>query len=554
MNRVVPAEEPAADTAGQDPRSLALRARILQVVALADPVAALPELKARLAAAPADRAGEERLFVGIAHRRAKHLLPALLCFDEVEYEAERADDTLLVMFVNQQLGILSGMLGDRHRARAALQRAVSAAERLGDTRGLAVALSNLGYLHGEQRQTVPYREHTERALVLSRSLGDRSMIASNLCNLGGALASLRLFDEARAVYDEGERIATEIGWEIGKARFVSGRANLLCKEGALDLGDRVFDSAIKRFRDLGDHYHIARIAVQRGNFHLEAGRPASALGHFDEALQLAAEWSFDSVPADVLENRAVAMEQVGDQAGALASLRALLALRLRDTTERAVEREEVANARAIAMRARWQAEDERQRSQELARMNETLRDALAREEALRAEVERLARTDVLTGLANRRFTQELLDRAVAQALRSGAPLCVALLDIDNFKAINDTYGHAAGDRALEEIGRRLGGAVRASDIVGRWGGEEFLVVFTSSTSEVARLGAERLRGVIGGAPVAVTGTVTLPITLSAGIARRASDDRTADTMLAAADHALYAAKAGGRDRVVVAPS
>lgn len=391
MDRVVAAEQAAADTAGPTPeaRSLALRERIVQIVALADPAAALPDLKARLAAAPPDRAAEERLLLGVAHRRAKHLLPALLCLDEAEDEAERADDTLLLMFVNQQLGILSGMLGDRHRARAALQRAAAAAERLGDVRGQAVALSNLGYLHGEQRQTAQYRDYTERALALSRSLGDRAMIASNLCNLGGALASLRLFDEARAVYDEGEIIAADIGWEIGTARFVSGRANLLCKQGALDLGDRIFESAVKHFLTLGDHYQVARIAVQRADFHLDAGRPQIALRHYDEALRLATEWSFDAVPVDVLERRALAMEQLGDHAGALASLRALLALRARIEAERAVEHEEIANARAVTMKARRQAEDEGRLGQELERTRQGLRDALAREEALRAEVERL---------------------------------------------------------------------------------------------------------------------------------------------------------------------
>lgn len=549
MDRVVLAEQPIVEMTREE-RARVLRERIDEVFALVDPADALPRLEARLAAAPPERAAEEQLLLGIAQRRAKLFLPALLSFDEAEYAAERADDTLLLMHVSQQLGITSGMTGDRHRARAALLRTDAAAARLGDVRARVVALSNLGYLHGEQDQPIPYREHTERALGFAREVGHPRLIASCLCNLAGALTRLHLFDEARAAYDEGESLAELAGWEIGKARFVSGRATLLCEEGALDEGDLVYDQSIELFRQLGDFYQIARTSGLRGGFHLDAGRPASALRHYDIALELAKTWAFEGVPADLLERRAAAMEQVGDLAGALESLRALAVLRKRSEDDRASQREDVDKARAIAMKARWQAEDERRRSRELQRTNELLRAALAREEALRAEVERLARTDSLTGLANRRFTQELLDREIARARRTGSPLCVALLDVDHFKAINDTHGHAAGDLALEEIGRRLQGTVRASDIVGRWGGEEFLVVFTDSTPEVGLAAAERLRSVVAAEPVRVAPGVGVRVTLSAGIVGRLQDEPLEGDLVAAADRALYAAKARGRNCVV----
>jgi diguanylate cyclase (GGDEF)-like protein len=129
---------------------------------------------------------------------------------------------------------------------------------------------------------------------------------------------------------------------------------------------------------------------------------------------------------------------------------------------------------------------------------------------------------------------------------------VALLDIDYFKTINDTYGHAAGDRVLVEISRRLRATVRDSDILGRWGGEEFLVVFTDADPEAGRVGSERIRLAIAREPVALGPDVSVWVTVSVGVAGRAPDARLSDGTLAAADGALYEAKAGGRNAVVVA--
>jgi diguanylate cyclase (GGDEF)-like protein len=537
-------------------RAEALRARIVHLMGMTDPAAILPTLEARVAAAPEDRVAEERLLLAIAQHRAKQFLPALLSFDAVEFEAERSDDTLLLMHVNLRRGITLGMMGDRYRSSASLVRGAAAAERLGDLRSQATAISNLGYLYGEQDQPVPYREYTERALVVSRELaarfGDNVPLASGLCNLAGALTRLHLFDEARAALEEGDRIAQSIGWEIGRARFLAGHGCLLCEQGFLDEGEVLFERCSEILYAKGEYYQIARHAILRGGFHLAAGRPADALRHYDAALALATEWSFESVQVDLLAARATALERVGDLPAALESLRSLLALRLRAEADRAKEREEADNARAAAMKARWQAEDECRRSRELGNMNQLLRAALAREEALRGEVERLARTDLLTGLANRRFTQELLDRELARVRRSRASLCVAMLDVDNFKAINDTHGHGVGDHVLAEVGRRLVGAVRGADIIGRWGGEEFLVVFVDSDAEAGRAGAERLRLVVAREPVVISPSVSVPVTLSAGVAGRPPDEWVAEGMLTAADRALYEAKARGRNCVVVA--
>jgi diguanylate cyclase (GGDEF)-like protein len=160
--------------------------------------------------------------------------------------------------------------------------------------------------------------------------------------------------------------------------------------------------------------------------------------------------------------------------------------------------------------------------------------------ALYREVERLARTDGLTGVANRRAWDDELPRELARAARSGQQLCVALLDLDHFKGYNDRHGHQAGDRLLKEAAAAWQGRLRKTDLLARYGGEEFAVLLPDCGLVDAMEIAERLR------------TAQPEVTCSLGVA--AWDGREDVTELfARADRALYAAKAAGRDRSYAAP-
>lgn len=365
-------------------RGAALAGEVTRILEVADPIAQVPAYQARARAG--DGAAEGRLLLGIVQHRAKQFVAALLTFDDVVDVAERTDDTLLLMHGSRWQGVNLAMMGDRHRSIAALTRAAIAAERLGDLGTQISSIANLGYMHGEQDQPVPYRMYTERALVLARRLGDPQLTASCLCNLAGALTRLHRFDEARAACDEGEPLAEAAGWEVGRARFLAGRACILSEEGRIDEGERVFDLCAAILEQNGDFYQIARLAILRGGFHLDAGRPEGAVRHYATAVQLAGTWSFESVLDDTLARQATAMEQVGDPKGALAALRALLSLRARREAERSLERAEIDEARASAIKARWQAEEARRQGSALETATVLLRAALEREEALKARV------------------------------------------------------------------------------------------------------------------------------------------------------------------------
>ncbi|OJF11998.1 hypothetical protein BG844_23070 [Couchioplanes caeruleus subsp. caeruleus] len=177
---------------------------------------------------------------------------------------------------------------------------------------------------------------------------------------------------------------------------------------------------------------------------------------------------------------------------------------------------------------------------------------LMRMAGLIAVQRRLAITDALTGLYTRRFLSEQLRVEGERVARSGGSSALLLLDVDHFKCVNDTYGHPAGDQVLAEVARRLSTTCRASDVVARFGGEEFAVLTTATDPENLAVLAERIRTRMSESPVLVDGRTPVAITVSiGGVAALPPQALTADDLVNTADAALYAAKRGGRDRVVI---
>lgn len=162
---------------------------------------------------------------------------------------------------------------------------------------------------------------------------------------------------------------------------------------------------------------------------------------------------------------------------------------------------------------------------------------------LNHQLEALASTDPLTGLRNRRFFQEQLLANIALFQRMRLPFSLLIVDIDHFKAINDTFGHPVGDAVLTDLGQMLRSMSRESDIVARYGGEEFVIIAPSSTRDNAKLAAERFRAQIEAATLG-----GCQVTVSIGVATMTSVD-TDVTLLQKADQALYASKSNGRNRV-----
>jgi diguanylate cyclase (GGDEF)-like protein len=179
--------------------------------------------------------------------------------------------------------------------------------------------------------------------------------------------------------------------------------------------------------------------------------------------------------------------------------------------------------------------------QRLRTINRRLADLLG-------DAERLARTDALTGLANARAFTERLRQEVARAHREPTPLCLAYIDIDNFKRVNDAHGHAAGDELLRVTAQAIRETVRASDVAARLGGDEFAVLFVGMRAEAAEATAHRLLARLERITELYPG---LSLGASIGMAMYPSVPESAEEMIRAADAAMYEAKRRGKRRVVL---
>lgn len=181
----------------------------------------------------------------------------------------------------------------------------------------------------------------------------------------------------------------------------------------------------------------------------------------------------------------------------------------------------------------------------LKRLQDELRD---KNEALA----QLSTTDGLTGVRSRRYVDEILSIEFLRARRYGQPLALAMADLDHFKRVNDCFGHTAGDAVLRGVGDLLRGRLRASDVAGRYGGEEFIVILPQNDVEGATVFAERWREDVEVARFTSSDGENIPVTLSVGVASYDPALETPESLVRKADQALYAAKAAGRNRVVAA--
>ena len=203
---------------------------------------------------------------------------------------------------------------------------------------------------------------------------------------------------------------------------------------------------------------------------------------------------------------------------------------------------------AVALKAR-------QLYRALAESEKKLREYSEKLQASMEIQHRLARTDALTGIPNRRYVEEVIEGECARAERQGRRLSVAMVDVDDLKGVNDGYGHSAGDELLVRLAQIARWSCRRGDVVGRYGGDEFLFVLPESDLRAARRFAERFRGRVERQEIRLSGGESVGVRVSLGLAELGQEDgREPSALIREADQALYQAKSMGGNTTVVCPS
>lgn len=469
-------------------------------------------------------------------------------------------------------------LGEAERAHRHAMAGLRVAREQNDLPAMAQAHNDLATLFGADMLTGEALEHLWQSVHLRQRAGQETD-AATLNNLANVYLSLGQHDEAIELLDRAIDRFREHGDEARVALGLAnaGRAHVLAGRASWAIAP--LDTALETFERLGRHGDVATTLAKLGVAHGAAGTPERARHSFERALALHDDghavvfaretrqgygsWALDAGEAGlaleqlsaaaaayddadalarsgVMEPLSRALEAVGRPQDALGALRRHVAgqASLASATDEARVR-----VRLLELQLGVAGEQEiaQLHALELSRTNRELRTEAER-------LEQLSLTDRLTGLPNRRELDERLDVEVERAHRHGRPLVLALLDLDQFKSVNDRFSHDVGDQVLIRVGRLLREHLRATDVAARWGGEEFALLLPETDMEEATAVLERVRSVVAEADWNVIAD-GLRVTVSIGATSWTPESSAAD-LLREADRRLYAAKDAGRDRIV----
>ena len=505
--------------------------------------------------------------------------------DQASQLAEQLGNPVLRAMKENLYGCIYANFGDYEKAVEHSLRAINLFTACGNLREMASAHNNLGIVYFKAKDWEKALRHYGEALGVARRNGDRRLVSNILNNLGVLYYEQDDYEKALQYYLQSLDLERALESELGVAIALGNIGGVYEKQGLKEKALAAYRESLAVSRKKDDRWGVANNLLTIGRVLGSKGQFAAALASAKEGLAEAEAIKSKELESDGFETLSGIYEAAGDYRNALDSFKSYWKkeqevfneetrkrmgdLRTQyEISRRAGEIELLKKDSAILSlevsrghvlhtgllsglvmaaglvfllfnRNRLKA----RANADIQRKNEELRDAYQK-------LEEAARTDPLTRLSNRRHVMELAQAESFRFERSHRPFCVVLGDIDHFKAVNDTYGHDAGDFVLSSVSTLMRTELRKQDAVGRWGGEEFLWILPETGEEGALKVAERVRQRIETSPLAYDGK-TLRITMTFGVACYDAESGFEDCVRQA-DAALYRGKEGGRNRVVLA--
>lgn len=468
-----------------------------------------------------------------------------------------------------QRGSVHSMQGDQVRAVMDFLRAQALYEATGLPRVADANLLYIGTAYRRLQEDEKALEYLHKSREMGARSGDWGLEVAAIIQIGFLHDDRGRATEATAAFEQALTLATshQNRSDMGGARLGLAKAQIRAGRHAEALDTLALTQA--DFAAINDVSSDDMIALRRGEALAGLGRHAEALVEYDRAWRAMQLQGNDRYLSMLYPSRAITYEALGRTADAVHDLKAQLALQARLSAKTQTQQTEILryrfdadrrdleNQRLLAQRSLRQqqlaalqgAREWRERAMllSLVLLSVLLVLAVGQLRRLRG-LRRLALTDALTGVANLRHVRDFGEDALRHARQRGTPVGVVTFDLDHFKQINDQHGHAIGDRVLERVAQCCGTALRQSDLLGRTGGEEFLVVLPGSDRDASYRIAERIRSSVEALDLTDLHPM-LRVTLSLGVAQLRRDDRSLGAVTQRADEALYRAKAAGRNRV-----
>lgn len=430
-------------------------------------------------------------------------------------------------------------------------------------------LNSLANLHYQTGQLDLADRYFRELVELDTASGDLPALSVSLFNLAHVVASNARYDDARELFEQALDISTQLGDRSGAAYTLKALGVNAQAQVDLPAAREYLEAALALFVELGDTAQGAMVRRNLGDLALDEGKPEEASDYYHAALPVLADLGLNSPLLRTYRGLSLALEQRGQWQKALVAqrsytdlLQATLEQQSADTTQRLqleLDTRRYADANAALKTQNANQQHELAQSHMVQSLQYlvlflggvVLALVLMMYKRSRTTAEKLhaqAVTDELTQLPNRRAIMEHGTREWHRTLRAKEPFSCMVLDVDHFKAINDNFGHAAGDAVLCELAFALHTILRQSDVVGRVGGEEFVLMAAGADARHALSLAERIRTRVELMQVEAIGRHRL--TISIGVATRTRES-SLEELIHHADKALYQAKQGGRNRAII---